>query len=473
MLNRRSRSVTLLCLLLLIGPVTGAQAQQLNDLQLEQAASWFAAQQDNADPAAAPELPRALSREQAEQSLQELWTTYQGAIFDEQLGALPPRLSEVIERVRAGGQGIEPGVMKLGELAMPYVVLRRETQPVAQAGRPLFICTHGGGRNETVNGPHAWPVNSREWQTQVQLAAQHYGPEGIYFVPRMADDRMGRWYHAHNQDAFERVAEHAIAHWGVDPNRVYLLGISEGGYGTAILAPFMPDRFGGANAMAAGVDLGNPAENLRNLAFRTDVGENDTTFNRAGLAIKFHERLEALRAEDTQEYTHSINVQQGRGHGIDYRPGVEWIAGQQRDPWPQTITWLGKQVDGRRRGRMYWIEVDGKYPTSAIRIAASADAKSNAINIEAELLKIEGDGGNPTHATSGTVTKSLRPTGITLRVLLHDDLVDLDRPLTVTCNGAVVFEGRASRDAAVQLRTLAGYGDPAMTACAEISIPLD
>lgn len=461
------------CALSVLCGQAAATEPLLTDDQVQAVAGWVASPDEPTNILDGLELPTLLTLDQAQDLRSALWDIYCETINDQEVGPVPVALSEMA-KANNGRVNLAPRALTLGDgLVMPFVALLRETAPPPEAGRPLLICTHGGGRNADATGPHAWPVNSREWQTQIRLAVQLYGPEGIYIVPRMAVDRRGRWWHKHNQDAFERFAEHAVAHWGVDPNRIYLLGISEGGYGTAILAPFMPDRFGGANAMAAGVNLGNPAENLRNLAFRTDVGENDTMFNRQGLAVKFHEALDALHAEDTNGYIHQINVQGGRGHGIDYRPGVAWIAQQQRNPWPDTIVWTGKPLDGKRRSRMYWVEVDGDIETRAIQLHAHADRAASTIDLTANFLTIEGDGGNPTHAGSGQLLATEPATGITIRLLLHDDLVDLDKPLRVTCNGEVVFEGKADRDGRVILRSLNGYGDPAMAAYAQVPILLD
>lgn len=453
----------------------GALAQEpvLDPEQSQAIAAWVTAPLNQPGSIDELDLPASLTIDQANELLSEMWEIYRGAVNDQEVGPVPIALSE-LAKAGNGQINIQPRALTLGEgLSMPFVALLRETAPPPEAGRPLLICTHGGGRRADAPGPHAWPVNTREWQTQVRFAAQLYGLEGIYIVPRMADDRMGRWWHKHNQDAFERFAEHAVAHWGVDPNRIYLLGISEGGYGTAILAPFMPDRFGGANAMAAGVNLGNPAENLRNLAFRTDVGENDTMFNRQGLAVKFHTALDALHAEDAEGYIHQINVQGGRGHGIDYRPGVAWIAQHQRNPWPDTIVWTGKPLDEKRRSRMYWIQIDGQIDARAIQLRAHADRVANTIDLAAHFLEIDGDGGNPTHAGPGQVIATEPAKGIAIRLLLHDDLIDLDKPLRVTCNGQVVFEGKVERDGRVMLQSLVGYGDPAMSGYAQVQIPLD
>jgi predicted esterase len=458
----------------LLGAFRGgdASAGELTDAQSEAVSAWLAQAAEARDDAGSLSLPNGLSAEQADATLESLWGVYRDSVRDDELGDLPPTLAEVAARMKNGGAGLVPRAMTLGDLTMPFVVLRKEKGEPGPDGRALLICTHGGGRNGKTGGPHAWGVNTREWRAQASLAAGLYAPDGVYVVPRMADDRLGRWWHRHNHDAFERVIEHAVAQWGVDPDRVYLLGISEGGYGTAILAPFMPDRFAGANAMAAGVDLGNPPENLRNLAFRTDVGEKDTMFNRVAFAKKFHERLDDLHEADPAGYKHAINVQANRGHGIDYRPGVAWIAEHTRDAWPSKLVWLRKTLHDRRRDRHYWIEIEDAQEAGNIRLTAEADRATNGIKITARRVAIKGDGGNPTHAKHGEHTDAGPLTAATLRVLLHDKLLDLDKPVRVTINGEVVFEGKVERDAAVQLRTLAGYGDPSMAASAQLEFDL-
>ena len=74
-------------------------------------------------------------------------------------------------------------------------------------------------------------------------------------------------------------------------------------------------------------------------------------------------------------------------------------------------------------------------------------------------------------ALSNTYPTAL--SGVKLRVLLHDALIDLDKAVKVICNGQTVFEGRVERSAEVMLDTLAGYGDPTMTASSSIQIDLD
>ncbi len=465
----RSRAALLplvLALSWLVGPLAGAeiltqgQAEAVRDAVAASAGSLEALKSFSTE----LDLPTGLSHEQSEALADELWEAYKAGVVqaaslqDGALGELPPAMAELIQQSRNGRLNIEARAMPLGDFVMPFTLIRREPSGVPEAGRPLFICTHGGGQNGNAGGPHDWNVNTREWQTQTQFAVQLYEPEGLYFVPRMADDRLGRWRHAHHQDQFEWVIRHAILFWGVDPNRVYKLGISQGGFASAILGAFMPDLFAGINPMAAGVGLGNPAENLRNLPCFTGVGENDTMFDRAPHAVAFHERLDELHAQDPGGYIHLLDLQPGRGHGIDYRPGAPWIAQYTRNPHPDTVVWTSKVQDGRRRASLYWVELNGEDLRGTIRITATLDREANRVTLTALQGAAETAGGDPTQVGE-EVAEATPLTGATVSVLLNDAMLDLDRPVTVTCNGETVFTGRVERHGGTQLETLVRRGD--------------
>lgn len=362
------------------------------------------------------------------------------------------------------------GTLPIRDKTMPFAVVAKG-DATAETGRTLFICMHGGGQDANQTGPHTWGVNSREFETQVAFAARLYEPDGVYFIPRMADDRLGRWWHAHNQVALDRVIDHAILHWGVDPNRVYLLGVSEGGYGTDILAPFMADRWAGAGAMAAGVGLANPPANLRNVAFRTDVGEADLMFDRMPMAKAFHEELDRLRDLDPAGYNHSINVQPGRGHGIDYRQGIVWIEKHRRDPWPRRVVWVNQTLDGVRRERFYWLAMPEIADAGDFLVDASADKTENTITIEAFKLQGTNRDGNRTHGVDH-VAQSPRESaaGHRIDLLLNDRWIDLDRPIKVVCNGLTVFEGTVKRDADLITRELTKRPDAETCPSARLTI---
>jgi hypothetical protein len=394
--------------------------------------------------------------------------------------ALPDQLPESVQAYLAAGKRAQIRVDELdlgNDMKMKFTVLLRETvrekppEPVSDQKRSLFIAMHGGGAEPKQPGPHTWEVNTNEFKAQIQLTFSQYKPDGVYFIPRMADDRLGRWWHKHNQVAFDLVIDHAIGAWNVDPNRVYLLGISEGGYGTDILAPFMADRLAGANAMAAGVGLGNPPINLRNLAFRTDVGELDMQFDRRSMAEQFHAELERLRQADPEGYVNSLNVQPGKGHGIDYSHGVQWIAKHTRNPWPEKVVWINQTMDGQRRSRFYWLAMPKLAEKGDVRVDAIANKTNNTITLEVATLDLANTDGNRTHGKDHVAEAKRTPLSNTsVDLLLHDQLIDLNQAITVIANGKRVFSGLTPRRADVIAAALAEQPDPSACPTAKISI---
>lgn len=442
--------------LLLISVVSSLASESLTQEQQEALIDWINADDGDRQTADLMGLPTDMSGDTANEMLQTIWKLYRENSYDDEVGKLPLSLDDLEPNAVDGALGMRAGKLSLiDDMEMRYLVIRKEPPRRPRKDRALFICTHGSG------------PTPQEWKTQIQLAMRLYKPEGIYFVPRMPEGSGKRWIRGHNQDAYERVIEHAIAHWGVDPNRVYFLGISQGGFATDKLLPFMPDRFAAGNAMASGV---NPEkhrpENLRNTAYRTDVGENDTMFNRVGNAIKFHERLDELKTDDPEGYNHSIAIQEGKGHGINYQPGVSWIAQHVRKPWPEKLVWHSKEFQGRRRRRHYWLQIDEEVTAKTTILSAHVDRESNSIELTAQQVLDQPKG-------QDGVAKTEELSGVNLKILLHDSLLDLDRTIKVSCNGTTVYEGKAKRSAAVQLATLADYGDPLMAAHAEIRFSLE
>ena len=77
----------------------------------------------------------------------------------------------------------------------------------------------------------------------------------------------------------ERNAETAMASPNINPNRIYVFGISEGGYGSQRLASYYADYWAGAGPMAGGEPLRNaPAENCQHIAFSLLTGSQDYGF---------------------------------------------------------------------------------------------------------------------------------------------------------------------------------------------------
>lgn len=379
----------------------------------------------------------------------KLWQEYKAAAkragWDKHLLPVP----ETIEKLTAGGKKpqLKAGKLTSGDKTMPYLFMAKGEKPAA--GWPMFICLHGGGQHK-VETAHGWDVNTREWQAQMSLTARVYKPDGLYFIPRMADDRLGRWWHQHNIDIFTRMIRDAILFNDVDPNKIYIMGISQGGYGTCHLTPFMADLFAGGGSMAGG--MMTVTENLRNVAFRSDIGEKDTMYDRIKYAKQLHAAIDANKAKDPQGYENVLAIQEGRGHGIDYSKSPSWLATHTRNPHPDKIVWRCHEKAGIYRENFYWIGLTETPEQGEFDLTAAADKGENIVTITAEEVIPAKEKG--TKATRKPLTSSQ------IIVNLNDELVDLDQEVTVMLNGKEVFKGKLERSRNTLLKNLVKRGDP-------------
>lgn len=441
-----------ICLLVstaICGPI-GLEAEAAPPVCRAMMSEWFALDNhgNRPMPAIIDNMP-ALSRKSLGSVAQEVLLAYRQSPTGEVLRNLLP------EPAGAGSGDASPTGFAIDlhsvSKTMPFAFFARGK---SEGLRPLFIALHGGGSaGGKAPSPHGWAVNTREWQTQIALAKSIYPDNALYFVPRMADDNDGRWYFDYCQDAFEKVLRAAILHRNVDSNRVYLIGISEGAYTAYRLGAFMADRWAGAGSMAGGEPPRNaPPENMRNIAFRADIGEHDTMFDRVGLNRRYGVALDKLQQQDPQGFVHKINVQAGRGHGIDYRACPDWISAYERDPWPARVLWKLIKVHERTRRQFYWLAVDGE--PGPLPLLLDARIAGQSVTISAK------------RAGEGIASSA----DLKLRVYLNDELLDLDRPVTVILNGRTVFAGQVARRVSVMMRSLAERGDPYYMFPAEIKV---
>jgi predicted esterase len=359
---------------------------------------------------------------------------------------------------------VQAGKYHIGEgLDMPYIVLRKGERPAS--GWPLVIAMHGGGgTGDKLRTPHAWPVNTQEWHIQTKLAIGLYPTNAIYFVPRMVDDNRGRWWMEFNHTAFTAMIRHAILFWDVDPNRVYMLGISEGGYGTETLACRYPDRLAAANGMACGSGTSIHVENLRNLPFRTDTGENDTMFGRITNAIAKHKLLDELRDKDPEGYVNHLEIHRRRGHGIDNKLGPEWIVNYTRNPHPTRVTYTLFEHDTVKNKGAYWLQATNDLEKKVIYLDGIIDKETNTVSITADATvgdeKVQAADWQKPLADSGETAPA---SGLTLRIWLHESLLDLTKLVTISINGKEVSSAVPKPQLSSLCESLMQFGDPELS----------
>ncbi len=299
--------------------------------------------------------------------------------------------------------------------------LRKNFGTRPDAGWNLYISMHGGG------GAPA-KVNDQQWQNQIKL----YQPaDSLYICPRAPTDNWNLWHEAHIDALFDQLIREAIVLEGVNPDRVYIMGYSAGGDGVYQLAPRMADRLAAAAMMAGHPNDASPL-GLRNIGFTIHVGAKDDGYHRNEVAAKWGILLDDLHKADPAGYAHEVQLHEGRSHwmNLEDKVALGWMAGFTRNPLPDRVVW--KQA-GVTHDRFYWLAVPAEQAKAGQEIIAQRTGQT------IEIIKADGVG--------------------ELAVLMNDDMLDLDRPVSVTMNGKELAAGPVPRTIEVIAETMAERGD--------------
>jgi poly(3-hydroxybutyrate) depolymerase len=318
-------------------------------------------------------------------------------------------------------------VLTAGDVKMPFFYSVAGDKP--KTGRSLYVSLHGGG-----GAPKR--VNDQQWNNQKRL---YKVPEGVYVAPRAPTDAWNMWHKPHIDVLFDRLIENLIVFEGVDPNRVYVMGYSAGGDGVYRLAPRMADRWAAASMMA-GHPGGASALNLRNTPFSIHVGGRDAAYKRNKVAREWAEKLDKLQKGDPKGYVHWAPLYESYGHWLKRKDAaaIPWMAKYTRNPLPGTIVW---RQDSHQR--FYWLATSKPQPGTVVR----AELKAQTITLES------------TGATQ-------------LIIRLNDQMLDLDKPVTVKSGDKKLHNARVIRSIKTLAKTLAQRGDPKSTFSAEITVTM-
>ena len=320
---------------------------------------------------------------------------------------------------------------------------------------PLFLNLHGSGPKE------------HEWATGLKLGNMFKDSPSIYFIPQIPNEGdYYRWWQLSKQYAWEKLLRQTLAEGKADANRIYVFGISEGGYGSQRLASFYADYWAAAGPMAGGEPLKNaPVENCANMGFSFLTGADDTGFYRNTLtyytqiAFDSAQLARPLSADKRPLFRHRINLLPGMQHSIDYRLTTPWLKNFIRNPYPKTVLWEDFEMDGRHRSGFYNLQVLAR-PTenrtyyemnivdNIIRLNISdveytATEKDKRWNIEMKFCR--------------TYKKS---EGGKLRIYLNDQLVDMKKNVTIIVNGKQAYHGKVKANLQAMINSCSVYFDP-------------
>ena len=317
-------------------------------------------------------------------------------------------------------------------------------------GYPVFLYLHGSGPRE------------HEWSNGLRLAKMFQDGPSMYIVPQIPQEGAWyRWWQRSKQWTWERILRILMSMPEVDKNRIYVFGISEGGYGSQRLASFYADYWAAAGPMAGGEPLINaPVENLAHVPLSFLTGDKDYMFYRHLLTKTTGEKLDSMQRLFPNEYKHRVELIPDKGHSIDYTPTTPWLAQHKRNAQPRHFIWENLEMDGLKRNAFYNLQVLEETDAYRTRYEFTANA-DNSIDIKADGVKYNATWKDPHWGIDMLFSKDLTPAQHGhLRVFLSSQLVDLKKKVSVRINGKQVFCGKVKSSKKTRKLSQELWGDP-------------
>ncbi len=362
-------------------------------------------------------------------------------------------LEKVEQAIQAGG--LYPPQPRVGPL---HLNLDIEGDPVPAdyalyvpeaydpaAAYPLIVCLHGAG--------FTGDSYLERWQSRL-------GEKSILACPTMMN---GAWWTPEGEALVLAVIEDVRSKYRIDPNRIYLTGMSNGGIGTYLIGIFHADRFAAVAPMAAGI----PDEifpfllNFSSTGIYIVHGAKDEV-----MPVILSRKISAYLKEHQIPYIYREHEQvhpMAGGHFFpkDELPAlVAWFEGQRRQPYPTRVTSIR---DAEHLKPFYWTEINQAAGEVASVFGSIFDQE------EAEQVK-KGDFPSLTAEVKDNrvEVKSERVEKYTL--FFNRRLVDFSKPVAVYTNGQKSFEGRLSEGIPLLLQEAKRRGDRGAFYTASVTI---
>jgi pimeloyl-ACP methyl ester carboxylesterase len=329
-------------------------------------------------------------------------------------------------------QDFDAAQVRFASYLSPYTVKTVGTRP--ERGWALFIAMHGGGGVEKA-------VNDSQWRIMQGYYRDHPEVGGyLYLALRAPNDTWNGFYDDYVYPLVKNLVSQFLLFGDVDPDKVFLMGYSHGGYGAFAIGPKEPDLFAAIHASAAApTDGETTGKTLRNTVFACMVGDNDTMYGRIDRDRKFRDSIQAFSGGRSDVYPVTVQIIPHHGHtGLPDRDIIVQMYPAERTPAPRQLTWL---MTDNVIHDFFWLHTDA--PGKNLEIDATCENNEVTVN------------------TTTNVTAA--------RVLLDGRLVDYAKPLTLTVNGRRQVT-KLKPSLRTLCETLRRRGDPELAFAVELEV---
>lgn len=312
----------------------------------------------------------------------------------------------------------------IGTLPDEQIQIQGRTYPLALSvpltyqpskGYGLVVCLHGAG--------FTGDAYLERWQARL-------GEEYLLACPTYPS---GAWFTRRAEDLVLATIQQVRRRYHVDPDRIFLTGMSNGGIGTWLIGMHHAPLFAGIAPMASGLDdvLMPFLANLRNTPIYIIHGAKDQVMP-VELSRSISRELTALGYQHVYR-EHQREHPMAGGH---YFPREElpelvaWFNAQRRNPFPTTIRLVREASHFQPFG---WVRIDGTDEIAAF--SEDLINKRDALTRGKQYAKLEASLVAPNRIE--VATKRVQRYSL----FLNDRLIDFSKPLTVLTDGRVSFEG--------------------------------
>ncbi|NGZ02634.1 MAG: hypothetical protein CV090_06255 [Nitrospira sp. WS238] len=347
--------------------------------------------------------------EEAEQLLQTILSSEQASI-------------EAVSHIIKEGRPYQS--QPTGILPSEVIVVRGQTYPLslfvpesyeAEKRYALVVCLHGFG--------FTGEEYLERWRTRL-------GEDYLLACPTYPS---GAWFTRRAEELVLETIRDVTRRYHIDPDRVFLTGMSNGGIGTWLIGMHHAPLFAGIAPMASGLDdvLMPFLANLRSTPIYIIHGSKDQVMP-AHLSRSIAKELDALG----YPYLYREHQREHPIAGGHYFPKEElpdlvaWFNHQRREPLPSRVTLVR---DASHFQPFTWVRLDATDPIAAFsddlvdkrdeRIKRRVYAKLDASIAGATRIEVRAE-----HVQRYSL-------------FLNEQLIDVSKPLTVLTNGRVSFEG--------------------------------
>ena len=306
------------------------------------------------------------------------------------------------------------------------------------------------------------------------------------WVNRLAEDfiilcpsyPMGAWWAKPAEDLVLQLIQEVQADYPVDPNRIFLSGLSNGAIGAYMIGMFYPDLFAGIVPIASGITprYMHFLVNLKNTPIYIIQGVHDPVF-----PIQLTRRVHKILTDMKYPVVYREHDEKGTAHGGHFLPEaevpplVQWMKNQTRDPSPKVVRMTR---EANHLGRIHWARLGKGLKMAALQLPGPENEPVNIQDGKIASLFATQMGDNEFEVMGKNLVE--------FELFFNTDMIDFDAPVRIFTQklrdegGRIVtdpkqegFNSKLVKDLEVLLRDFKQNRDPSMLFDAKITLSFE